>query len=668
MPERAIILAPQGRDGGLLETILQEARLAATSVPDLRALVTALDDAVGYVVVTEEALMTADVAPLLAWRERQPPWSDLPFILLTRGGGHERNPAARRYADLLGNVTFIERPFHPTTIVSLAESALRGRRKQYDARDRLEALHRSDERFRAAINAVQGVLWTNSADGRMDGTQVGWGALTGQSPDEYRDFGWASAVHPDDAQPTIDTWNDAVATRSLFAFEHRVRRHDGEWRNFSIRAVPIFATDGSLRQWVGVHTDITSRRQAEAALRDLNAELEVRVEQRTTDLAATALALETEMTRRETVQAQLVQAQKMEALGQLVGGVAHDFNNILAAIQSAFMLLDRRVTDDHLRYIVGEGRKASDRATGLIKQMLAFARQEAVQPSVIDFTVVLAETRDMLCHAVGALVECAVTVAPDTWPVLIDRQQFEVALLNLAVNARDAMPSGGKFSIHARNLREADERPQSLGSGDHVLVTIADSGHGMDAATKARVFDPFFTTKAVGEGTGLGLAQVHGFAAGASGAVTIESVPGEGTTFAIYLPRSAIVDRAVASKPSPVIEQPRATLLLVDDDPQVRPVTAALLRDIGYTVVEAESAAVAVAMAELHPIDLLLTDVIMPEGDGPSLVKRLRARRPTLAAIYLTGFAGERPLNDAPVIMKPFSVEELGREISKALA
>ena len=528
-------------------------------------------------------------------------------------------------------------------------------------------LRESEARYRAVFEQAGVGVARVSLDGPFIEVNDRYCEILGRPRGDLMGAGWKEITHPDDLGGDVANVERLLAGEAdSFQMEKRYIRPDGSsiWVDMTVALTRNI--DGTPAFFVAVAQDIEARKRAERALEELNRNLEIRVEERTATLAETAKALETEMSRREAVQAQLVQAQKMEALGQLVGGVAHDFNNILAAIQAAFALLDRKVDGD-MKFVVAEGRKAGERATKLIRQMLAFARRERLQTDIVDLRTALPEAREMLAHAVGTLVDCSVEVVPGTWPVLVDRQQLEVALLNLAVNARDAMPGGGGLTIAARNLGSSDTRPPELGSGDHIVIEVRDTGTGMDQATAARVFEPFFTTKATGKGTGLGLAQVHGVVAAAGGAITVRSEPGTGTAFMMYLPRSAIVDKPADAPSRSADDHARATLLLVDDDDQVRPVTAAFLRDLGHTVVEADSAAVALAMAELHPVDLLLTDVIMPGTDGPALVRQMRALRPGLPAVYVTGFAGERKLDDAPVLLKPFSAEELEAVIAKML-
>ncbi len=414
LSERALILAPRGRDALLAEAILVEAGLRACVCATLATVVDELARGAGYGIVTEEALRTADLHPLVGLLESQPEWSDFPFILVTeRGGGLERNPAASRYIAALGNVTFLERPFHPTTLISLAKSAIRGRRRQYEARSRLEALHKGEQRFRAAIDAVQGIPWTNNANGEMIGDQPGWSALTGQTFEEYQGFGWSSAVHPDDATPTIDAWRAAVAARRTFMFEHRVRRHDGEWRQYSVRAIPTCDADGNVREWVGVHTDVTSQRDTERALLDLTETLEQRI------IAATA--------DREVALAHLHEAQKLETIGQLTGGVAHDFNNLLTPITGTLDLMQYRFgqTDERTSRMITGALQSAERAKTLVQRLLGFARRQTLQTTAVDLGDLLEGMHDLITSSVGPTIEVRISQRSDLQPAL---ERFPISL------------------------------------------------------------------------------------------------------------------------------------------------------------------------------------------------------------------------------------------------
>ncbi|MBC7520509.1 MAG: PAS domain S-box protein [Sandarakinorhabdus sp.] len=384
----------------------------------------------------------------------------------------------------------------------------------------------SESRFRAAVDAVNGYLWTNNAVGEMVGEQDGWRGLTGQSPSEYVGFGWASAVHPDDAAATVVAWQAAVANRSIFAHEHRVRRSDGVWRHFSIRAVPILDSAGDIVEWVGIHTDITEQRVAEAALLTLNNELEDRIE--------------SEVAGRLKVENSLRQSQKMDALGQLTGGIAHDFNNMLSIITSAFSMLRRRLpdADPSILHFVEVGQDAALRAGGLTKRMLAFARQEPVSLERVDINVVITDLIPLLTHSLGRAITIEHSLQDGIWPTKVDRNQLENAILNLAVNARDAIEGQGCLKIETRNVVFDEKRPDRL-AGEFASLSFADNGAGMSEEVRAKVFEPFFTTKPAGKGTGLGLSQVYGFVRQADGGVEIVSAPQKGTRVSIYLPRTA---------------------------------------------------------------------------------------------------------------------------------
>ncbi|WP_210528139.1 PAS domain S-box protein [Rubellimicrobium arenae] len=412
-----------------------------------------------------------------------------------------------------------------------------------------------------------------------------------------------------------------------------------------------------------------ARQRAEADLRALNAELEQRVEDRTQALARAAADLQVEMKQREEAQAALAQSQKLEALGQLVGGVAHDFNNMLAAITGSYALIDRRVEDPAVREIVEHGRKAADRAAELVRHLLAFARREELRPKVVDPSGLLTDVADLLSHAAGPTIACTIETEADTWPVLVDRHRLEVALLNLVVNARDAMPEGGRLTIRAHRLAPEGRHPQ-VPAGDFSVISVADTGVGMPPHVLARAVEPFFTTKAVGKGTGLGLAMVHGFVEQSGGAMLIDSRPGEGTRISLVLPRATgeIASEDAAAEPLAAKPRSHAVLLVVDDDDQVRPVTGAHLRDLGYSVHEASSGDEAIRIAAAVPrLDLVVSDVVMPDMDGPSLAARLRAAHPSLRIMFLTGHADPQALAGEAVLGKPFSPDQLAQAIEAAL-
>ncbi|AWB06392.1 hybrid sensor histidine kinase/response regulator (plasmid) [Azospirillum humicireducens] len=511
------------------------------------------------------------------------------------------------------------------------------------------ALRESEERFRAAVQAVNGILWTNNARGEMQGEQPGWSALTGQSYDEYRGYGWARAVHPDDAQASIDAWKAAVAESRTFIFEHRVRRHDGVWRRFSIRAIPLIESGGAIREWVGVHTDVTEQREAEAVLERSREELERLVQERT---------------------AQLVQAQKMEVVGQLSGGMAHDFNNLLQGVGGCLAVLDRYVPDGPPRRLFTAAEEAISRGAQLTHSLLAFARRQMLTPKPTRLLSLVEGMQPLLERTLGGLIHFDIDVPADTAPAMVDPAQLESAILNLAINARDAMPQGGVLTLRTENvaIRRQGEpgRPADLAPGDYVAITLADTGTGMDGPTLARAFEPFFTTKDIGRGSGLGLSMVYGMAAQSGGGVTMASKAGTGTTVTIFIPRAWEAE-AVAAAPSPApMPATRKVVLLADDDHLVRTGASAVLEMLGYNVLAAASGVEALQVfQDAEAVDVLITDYAMPGMSGVALIQETRRLAPELPVLLITGYA-DKPdgIEHCAVLHKPFRPQALADQLS----
>lgn len=480
----------------------------------------------------------------------------------------------------------------------------------------------------------------------------------------------------------FDLWEhgEAVAARQAVAeaLAGRMARFQGAMRN---TAGHMACWDAVVRRIPGtdrvlvVSRDSTADQAQAQAQASAKAELERLVAERTRALTDTAAELAAEMERREKAQAALVQSQKLEALGQLTGSVAHDFNNILAAVQGSYRLMERRVADPEVLGLIRHGKHAAGRAAKLIGQLMAFARREDLQPALTEVAEAIGDAEDMICHVAGRMVSCKLEVAAGTWPVIVDPVRLETVLLNLAANARDAMPDGGAITLTARNARAEELPPGAAAWRDHVLIAMTDTGAGMDPETLQRATEPFFTTKPPGQGTGLGLASAHAFAQQSSGALSLASSPGEGTTVTLFLPRADILPggsgRENAADPSAILDPARhggATLLVVEDDAAVRAVTAAMLRDLGYRVIEAPSAEAAEALAHVDGgMDMLVTDVVLGGAPGPLLVGRLRSERPDLPALYLTGQASGPWTDGVPVLRKPYTEEALARAVLKGL-
>ena len=532
---RALVLAPHGRDAIVALDMLAEADLPGDIVADISRLVEELARGAGFAVVTEEAISSTSLHALSAWLDAQPEWSDFPFVLLTqRGGGLERNPEASRYLDVLGNVTFLERPFHPTTFVSLAKSALRGRRRQYEARARLEELNQ------------------------------------------------------------------------------------------------------------------------------LTSDLEKRVEERTAE--------------REAAMAQLHEAQKLETLGQLTGGVAHDFNNLLTPITGALDLLQRKYahTDERSERLLSNALQAADRAKTLLQRLLGFARRQTLRTQPVDIAALLSGMRDLISSSVGPTVDVHLRCDADLPSALIDPNQLELAILNLCVNARDAMPAGGPLTILAEEVAIGPRSTPKMKPGLYVRLSVIDAGCGMDSETLAHAVEPFYSTKEFGQGTGLGLSMVHGLAAQLGGNFAITSAPDEGTRVDLYLP---VADDVAPAKPAHAGEAIRTigrhlSVLLVDDEELVRTATAEMIRDLGHSVMEAAGGAEALDRLEHgRSPDVVVTDYMMPGMDGGELSRRIAQLRPDIPVLLITGYTGPTDVvSGLPRLAKPFGQAEIAAALVEPFA
>jgi signal transduction histidine kinase/CheY-like chemotaxis protein len=387
-----------------------------------------------------------------------------------------------------------------------------------------------------------------------------------------------------------------------------------------------------------------------------------------------------DITHRKQLETQLRQSQKMEAIGSLAGGVAHDFNNLLTAILGyAAFVAETLDPADPRRQDMDEITRAADRATGLTRQLLAFSRKQVLRPARLDVNGLISTMSRMLRRLIGEDIELVTNLAADLAPVLADAGQIEQILLNLAVNARDAMPHGGRLLIETANvvLDEAGARPYAPArSGPYVMFTVADTGVGMDERTKRRLFEPFFTTKEPGRGTGLGLATVHGIVEQSGGFISVDSQPGHGARFSVYLPPTA--ETAIADEPnvaSDAVLTGSESILVVEDEQAVRSLARVILAKAGYQVFDAPDPASAAEVFSRHAdsIDLVLTDVIMPGSTGPSLFSRLAADRPHLKVLYMSGYANEAVLQRAGItsgidfLQKPFSSDALLRKVRDAL-
>ncbi|MHA6575381.1 response regulator [Pseudomonas yamanorum] len=546
--ERAIILAPLGRDSSLALMMLNEAGFNGIIANHLQMLCEELEHGAGLLIVAAEAMRGIDLEPLLTHLHQQPAWSDLPIVLMTHHGGSEQNGSSH-LSKLLGNVTFLERPFHPVTLISLVTTALRGRRRQYEARDRLIDLGQSEQRL----------------------------------------------------QRTLET-------------------------------------------------------------------LEQQVEERTAQLRNNEEALR--------------QSQKMEAVGQLTGGIAHDFNNMLTGIIGSLELLRRRVargrTED-LDSLIDLGVTSANRAAALTHRLLAFSRRQSLDSKPVQINQLVSSMGELLKRSLNESITLDIRLTEQLWTAEVDPNQLESALLNLAINARDAMPNGGKLVVETTN-RHLDSvftaAYGTLNAGDYVELSVSDTGCGMPESVISRAFDPFFTTKPIGQGTGLGLSMIYGFARQSHGHVSIHSVVGQGTTVSLFLPRfvgEVVADEQVNPAMLPFANAGE-TVLIVEDDPAVRVLVSAVLSELGYAFVEAGDADGAMPIIESSQrIDLLISDVGLPGMNGRQLAEIGRQVRPDLKVLFITGYAEHAAVRGGfldpgmQMITKPFTFDLLTAKVREMI-
>ena len=543
------------------------------------------------------------------------------------------------------------------------------------AREQAEAaLRASEERFRTLAESLPQLVWTCLPDGRVDYLSRQWLDYTGMSEAEPLDAQWLKQVmHPDDLAATTASWAAAVDGRAPYDLEHRIRATDGTYRWFKTRGTPVTDAAGQTIKWFGTCTDIQDIVEARDTLAHSREQLEVMVEERTRALAAANARLRTEIGARELAQTALVQAQKMEAVGQLTGGIAHDFNNLLTAVSGSLELLEARTSDEKSLRLLHTAQRGASRGAKLTQSLLAFARKQHLELVLADLNSVIAEMSEMLRSSVGAPVDIRQSLATGLWPVMIDVNQIESALLNIAINARDAMPQGGTLLIETANIGAgSDELPDELAGCDCVLVSLRDTGTGMSPEVIGHAFEPFFTTKEIGRGTGLGLSMVFGVVRQSGGAVRIHSRIREGTTVQIYLPRAIAAAAPRSGRPTQAQPAGGARILVVDDDPDVRWVTAECLRSIGHHVTEARDGGAALTILERDdPFDLLVVDLAMPGLSGAETMRLARRTRSDLQALFCTGYAEpsrfEGETGGDVLLKKPFGPDALIEAVQLAL-
>jgi PAS domain S-box-containing protein len=672
---RAAIFAPGGRDAAVASGLLGEAGIAGSICRDLAEFERALGGDSTFALVTEEAIRAADLAGVVARLREQPPWSDLPIIVLTRREGDaERKIWSARTSELLGNVTYLERPFHPSTFISVARSALKGRQRQYEARSRIEELREGQERLRTALSAGRLGPWEFDFATSTLTASAACKSLFGHTPHQRftQDDAYA-AVHPDDRARLRAAVTDTLETGAEYMIEYRAVWPDGgvHWIETRARLVTDAATGAP--RLVGVSSDITGRKTSEQELRRLNETLEERVAARTLELRRAHEAVLAEIRQRERAEEQLRQSQKMEMIGQLTGGVAHDFNNLLMAVTGNLELLRKRLPEDpKWTRLLDGAMQGATRGKALTQRLLAFARQQELRVEPRNLVDLVRGMSDLIERSVGSQIEVRIDLPATLPPALLDANQVELALLNLVVNARDAMPDGGRLTIDA-DAWDADPKGE-LPVGRYIRLRVRDTGQGMTAETLRKATEPFFSTKGVGKGTGLGLSMAHGLAVQLNGALRLNSEIGRGTRVELWLPatnRAPTAEAMAAPERPAAARRAKVKILFVDDDALIATSTVDLLNDLGHDVIEANSGQQALDILSADSsIDLLITDFSMPRMSGAQLAEKAHEILPKLPVLLATGYA-ELPSGlgaDLPRIAKPYRQEKLAEEIGRLMA
>ncbi len=648
MEERILILAPRGRDAQVIGQVLDRRHLGWAVCADARALLAEMDRGASAALVTEEGLSSDDVPLLRSWIDAQPAWADFPFILLSPWQARQPGAERRGLADLLGNVVVLERPINAETLVSAAMSALRARRRQYEARAHWIERDNNERNLRMAMMAGNLGSWTLCPSSMVLTGSDRFKAHFGREADApFSHDDLLAAIHADDVERHHAATEAAFAGRADYRLEARVTWPDKtmHWIQISGR---LNTADGNRNAALaGVSLDVTERRRAEEML-----------QQRVDEAIGES----------QRAQAALVQSQKMEAVGQLTAGIAHDFNNLLTAIIGNVDLISRRTSDERIKAMASRARHASDRAAKLTGQLLAFSRNQQLNLRPVAIDGLVSGMRELLARSIGPSIAIETGLAAPDGVAMADANQIELALLNLAINARDAMPKGGSLCIATR-IEPARSRDGAV--QDFVVVAVADTGSGIAPDVLPKVFDPFFTTKPLGKGTGLGLSQVHGIAHQSGGSVKIHSEVGRGTTIEIWLRRTEARQLAEDGRDAAAAVPGRGHVLVIDDDPDVRRFVVDCLESLGYLVTQAEHGKAGLERLDIERPDVMIVDFSMPGMNGAQVAAAARDRQAGLPIILATGYAEAGLVSDTfaqeAILRKPFEIDELSRAVRHAL-
>jgi len=671
---RVQVMAPWQRDGESLVDVLTRDGYEAVLYGDQVALADEIGENTGVVILTQEALERG-VDAIQNALARQPTWSDIPFVVL-QSAQPGRDVKLSPLPSAVLNRIELERPIGSASLLSSVATAMRSRQKQFEIRDRMEelgasqrALADSEAELRRIADSLPVLIAFIDTEFRYRFANRAYREWFGIDPDDMLGKTVEEVFGPEHWEARKEPIKRALAGdagKAELAWQHP----DGKRHQAEVRYLPRHVADGVID---GVHlfaTDITERKESLEALGQAAARLEQTVAERTA-------ALRAEMQARSESETALRQAQKMEAVGQLTGGIAHDFNNMLTSIIGALDIVSMRVNDELVAKVVGAATEAAGRAAALTQRLLAFSRRQSLDPTPVDVNALIQSMHMLLNQTLGERIDINVDLAEPLDMAKVDISQLESAILNLCINARDAMPDGGKLRIATTYAASTPllRRGAKVNPGGYIVVEVADSGVGMDPTVKDRVFEPFFTTKPVGQGTGLGLSMIYGFMQQSNGYIDLQSVPGSGTAISLYLP-VAPAGAEIAS-PQKDKEAPKGAgqlVLVVEDDDQVRLLVSFLLEELGYAVITARDADAAVAHIASNRIDLLISDVGLPGMNGRQLAETFHEEHPSTPVLLMTGYAESAAVrseflgHNMSMIAKPFALEAFGKAVMDAFA
>jgi len=667
-PERAVIVGSTWWFSNMVGTLVPAALILAWSEPSARALTKAawlhLTAPLAATVIVSSLIFLSSIPYLSTWHVFPALiWISLAFHVRGASIALLISSGSAIWGTTIGIGPFLtfadnlpERLLFAQQFASIAAFTVLILAAAADERRGKEALGRSEERFRELADNISQLVWTADADGRINWFNRRWSDYTGMTSREPQGVDWSLLSHPDYGGCIAKRMAEAFHTGQPWEDTFPMRGRDGEYRWFLSRALPIRDEEGRVVRWLGTYTDVTELHKAEEALRGLNAELERKVEERSSEL---------------------VQLQKLESIGRLTGGIAHDFNNLLMVVVTSMELLTKRLREGDIQAarLVDNAMQAAQRGVALTQRMLAFARKQELKPEPVSVPDLVIGMTDLLTRSIGPHIKVETRFSLGLSKAMVDANQLELAILNLAVNARDAMPEGGVLTIDVSETRIGQGGALSMGT--YIRLCVTDTGAGMDEATLNRAMEPFFTTKGVGKGTGLGLSMVKGLAVQSGGEFMLKSEPGRGTRAEILLPAAKTwTEAADAALPVPVTTadmQPpgrKLSVLLVDDDALVLIGTAQMVEDLGHEAVEASSGSKAVEMLRCgHAVDVVITDQAMPGMTGMELAATIRKEWPWLPVILASGYA-ELPEGVEGVITerinKPFRQKELATALARA--